>query len=116
MKRRWWLLAALVALDQLSKSVSLALGLPHHPGSLFHLGASLGVAAVALFAAYRHPSLGLILIAGGGVSNLIDAIIKKEVQDIFLVKSFAFNLADIFITAGFTLIFITYLRSRYREI
>lgn len=50
--------------------------------------------------------ISLALIVGGGISNLIDLIIKKEITRYINISSYInnfplFNLADIFIVIGF---------------
>jgi signal peptidase II len=49
--------------------------------------------------------LGLSLIVGGGLSNVIDRILYNGVVDFQILKITAFNLADIFIIVGFLIVF-----------
>lgn len=105
-----------IALDQLSKAIPVALGFPYHAGNLYHPTVTTLVIAAGVLGLLKHPSSGLVLIVSGGVSNLLDLVIKNEVQDIFVVKNFAFNLADIFIVAGFSLIFLGYLRNQSKKL
>lgn len=61
----------------------------------------------------RMDYYGLLLIFSGGLGNLIDRILNQYVVDFinFTFVNFAvFNLADIFVTAGFALLLVSALR------
>ena len=72
---------------------------------------ALGLAGSALFAWWLRgterllPALGLGLIIGGAVSNVIDRLLYGAVADFFLLHAggfewYVFNLADVWIVAG----------------
>ena len=103
----WRLLAliiSVVVVDQGLKLAAVAFHLPYLQGELYHPLLALAVTVVALWGLGKYPSSGLALIVGGGGSNLLDLLVRQQVLDIFTVKNFAFNLADICIVAGFLVI------------
>lgn len=66
----------------------------------------------------RMDYYGLLLIFSGGLGNLIDRILNQYVVDFinFTFVNFAvFNLADIFVTAGFALLLVSALRQEIQE-
>jgi len=78
-------------------------------------GGILVVVGVLLGKAYRQrqvlPLWGLMLIVGGGISNLIDRVFRGEVVDYIDLKFFTvFNLADILISAGVVVLLVFLLR------
>jgi signal peptidase II len=67
------------------------------------------VGAMAVFARPVVPAVGLGLIFGGGVSNLVDRVTSSshEVTDFIAVGSFpVFNLADAAVTVGVVLVIV----------
>lgn len=75
---------------------------------------SVALLAWAYFLLFKRPKqklelIGMVLVLAGGIGNLIDRIANGFVVDYveFLFVRFAvFNLADIFVTVGFVLLFI----------
>ena len=58
--------------------------------------------------------VGLSLVLGGAVANLIDRVFRSGVVDFIKIWVFPnFNLADVAITAGLTLIILSEVRSKY---
>jgi signal peptidase II len=117
---------------------SLRLQLVENPGSFLSLGASLpesvrfalltaavavllmGLVGAALFSSRLGPKgfIGLALVAGGGIGNLIDRLIHDGRVTDFLnigigpLRTGIFNLADIAILAGALLLFRRYRAQR----
>lgn len=48
----------------------------------------------------------LVLLIAGGTSNLVDRLARQGVVDIFLIHTSAWNIADLFILLGGTLLLI----------
>lgn len=55
-------------------------------------------------------AIAISMVASGGISNLIDRMIRKGVLDFIKIFGFTLNIADIFIVIGWVLliIFLTY--------
>ncbi len=55
----------------------------------------------------RKTAIAMSLILAGGISNLIDRIVKKGVIDFIKIKNFAiFNVADCYIVIGWILLIV----------
>ncbi len=75
----------------------------------------IGILWYVVFSEKPHPSekIALILVAGGGLSNLIDRILRNHHVIDFMnvgigpIRSGIFNVADLFITAGFIIIILS---------
>lgn len=117
---------AIVFLDQLSKYLVVNSGIFWicNKGVAFGFGLSsfpvLVISVLALFSIfvfyaktnYKKRRIALLLIAGGGASNLVDRVMRGCVLDFIDLKWFpAFNIADFFITAGVILMFYTFLKA-----
>ena len=80
---------------------------------------ALAVFAVLLALVLRERTMPVWLaallgtVAGGGVGNMVDRLVKGSVTD-FLATSFidfpVFNVADIFVTCGIVIVFVAFLR------
>ena len=87
-----------------------AFGLFQGAGPLLALTSILGMGAILVYLfnpGFAHPlmRLGLALMLGGAVGNLIDRVAKGEVVDFLKVPNWpAFNLADSAITIGVLLL------------
>ena len=106
MKSPWvacppWAAAAVIIGDQVVKHLVLA---NHdwlvHQSSLWNWPLALLTLAVITLAFQKSSRVSWALIAGGGASNLIDVFMHGFVVDPFIVRNFAFNLADLAIVAG----------------
>lgn len=102
---------AAVAVDQLSKyfrpvvllNDGLAFGLPVPQTTLFSL---VIVATLVLVARNLSPityNLAPSLILAGGISNLLDRLLWGGVRDVFRVETLYFNVADVYVVGGITL-------------
>ena len=140
--RLWWLIVPAVALDQLTKHLARGLDrvktvipgilsweLAHNRGAAFSmlsgrgwLLAGLTAVLLAVLAVYqlrhgdnaRTERIGLWLIMGGGLGNLIDRTLFGSVTDFIrldFVRFAIFNAADIFICAGAFLVVLSVLIS-----
>lgn len=74
----------------------------------------LGLSTWVIF--YKRFGIGESLVLAGGVSNLLDRVLRKSVVD-FIQVSFLpiFNLADIFLTIGVVIVIITHLGLEKRK-
>ena len=83
------------------------------------------VLAVATYFLFKKSmdwltTVGLTLLIGGGVGNLIDRVAKGTVTDFLLIdigvaRTGIFNIADVVIMAGFAMLFLDSLRSSERD-
>lgn len=93
-----------------------AFGMLQGAGPLLVLTSVVGMAAITIYLfnpEFAHPlmRLGLALMLGGAVGNLIDRVKDGEVVDFIKVPNFpAFNVADSAITIGVLLLAWTMLR------
>lgn len=93
-----------------------AFGMLQGAGPLLVLTSIVGMAAITIYLfnpEFAHPlmRLGLALMLGGAVGNLIDRVKDGEVVDFIKVPNFpAFNVADSAITIGVLLLAWTMLR------
>lgn len=116
---KWWIQGH-VFLPQPLIDGLVRLNLVHNPGGAFGIfpgngyvflivssGVSVAVAVLLLFPGSRLYKMGLGLVLGGAVGNLIDRVSMGYVVDFFEVRGFSvFNLADACITVGVVLIII----------
>ena len=129
--RLWWLVIPVLLLDQVTKHLArgltrvvnvvpgaLSWELAHNRGAAFNvlsgkgwfligLGIALMIALVAYLVRHENNALaervGLWMIVGGGLGNLIDRIIFGSVTDFIrldFVRFAIFNAADIFVCLG----------------
>ncbi len=93
-----------------------AFGMLQGAGPLLVMTSAFGMAAIVVFLfnpSFAHPimRLGLALMLGGAVGNLIDRVKDGEVVDFIKVPNFpAFNVADSAITIGVLLLIWAMLR------
>jgi lipoprotein signal peptidase len=114
--RNWQLLIVLIVVDQLSKYF-----LPAQPvsapvaESLRTIGALVVLVPLIMMVCRQQNKkimLATTVVVAGGVSNLVDRIALGAVRDIFLVGTFAFNVADIAIVVGFAIFIFKLFRSK----
>lgn len=112
----------LVYLRNSGGAFSILDGLPPLWGRLFFICATLAALAFVLYLYRSHPPgnlwgrVGMILVFGGGLGNLVDRVAYGEVIDylLFYYGRYhwpAFNLADSGITVGVGLMIVDMLRS-----
>jgi len=116
---KWWMQGH-VFLPQPLIDGFVRLNLVHNPGGAFGIFSgnglvflivssvvSIAVAVLLLFPGSGLFKIGLGLVLGGAVGNLIDRVSMGYVLDFFEVRGFSvFNLADACITVGVVLIII----------
>lgn len=128
--RLWWIAAAVLCADQLSKALALRIAAPvnlwiaslipsvYNTGAAFSLGSGGGWLLIALtgalavaIAAYlifgknitTAERVGLLLTLGGGLGNLIDRIARPGVVDFISfnhIRFPVFNIGDICVCVG----------------
>ncbi|MEJ2182338.1 MAG: signal peptidase II [Nitrospirota bacterium] len=138
--------AGTLALDQITKFLAVRFISPAHPvdvlpfltlvnvrntgaafgmlsslGNTFFVAATLAAMALVAFLLIRgdEDAVGLSLILGGGLANLIDRLALGHVRDFIDVHAGslhwpAFNVADSALTVGIALLILNALRSRPR--
>lgn len=93
-----------------------AFGMLQGAGPLLAVTSVIGGAAILVYLfnpSFAHPLMrvGLALMLGGAIGNLIDRLVKGEVVDFIKFPNFpAFNVADSAITIGVVLLLWTMLR------
>lgn len=114
MKLGWLLGLALILADQSVKAWVLYTGLPSYPGHFYSSWVALFVLTGLLLAFKQRSSAGMIFILSGGISNILDMVLRHMVVDIIVLKNLAFNLADVEIAIGVVLILISSTRDNFR--
>lgn len=120
MNHEFWIRAfLLVVIDQSSKLLAqnLDLQIVRNKGIAFSILSDINpifIAVILLFLIkYFSKNVWSTLIVAGGVSNLIDRVRLGYVVDFIDLKFWpVFNLADVFITIGFSGILYGYIRRR----
>jgi signal peptidase II len=107
----WWLTGGLGLSLAENTGISFGLGAQNHPGLVT---AVVTIALiVAAFALRKGSKIGLGLLIGGGLANLIDRLGDGRVTDYIAIGPWpAFNVADACITIGAILILTHLLRRR----
>lgn len=83
----------------------------YHTNNALFLVINMIIIIYVLYCIAMHTGLllyGYILIAAGGISNIIDRILYGAVFDFIDIHIVIFNLADIYILLGFLLIVVKY--------
>ena len=95
------------------KNKGAAFGMFRHLGSNFFIGLSFGAIIIIIYLLKKsiYSRLGLSLVLGGAIGNLIDRIRFGEVVDFIDVSIgdfhwLAFNIADTSLTIGISVIFL----------
>lgn len=103
----------LILLDQFSKGIAARISaVSHNSGIAFGLAPGLPTAGLIFliawlaFDSFRHRQLKVseVIFLAGGISNVLDRIWRGKVIDWMRISSLWFNLADVYIVLGMTLI------------
>lgn len=98
--RLFWAGSVLILIDQLTKIYLPVVVTTHRLSLAMHLvvlGSCIACAVILYKPAFKTP---LAVLFAGAVSNGIDVVMLASIRDVFLIKDFAFNIADACIIVG----------------